>query len=306
MASGIDTYSTTALSNTAINGIDIAENCQPSGINNAMRQMMADIRAFANDISGKAVSSGTDTVTLTTETGWTGYVDGIMLGFIAGGTNTGAVTLNVDGVGAKAIRKGADAALVAGDITAGMPCLVMYDASANSAAGAWMLVNPLAISAAAVAAGYQPLDADLTTWAGVTPSANGQSLVAAANYAAMRALLDLEPGTDIPGLTQTDEINGLILGSLSNRSYTIALAVKRGGTITEVTTKCVSGTATATWKINSTALGGTANSVSSSEETQAHASANAVVAGDDLVLTISSNASCVDMSFTIKITRTLA
>ncbi len=43
---------------------------------------------------------------------------------------------------------------------------------------------------------YQPLDTDLTTWAGVTPSANGQALVAAANYAAMRGLLDLEAGTD--------------------------------------------------------------------------------------------------------------
>ena len=43
---------------------------------------------------------------------------------------------------------------------------------------------------------YQPLDTDLTTWAGVTPSANGQALVSAANYAAMRGLLDLEAGTD--------------------------------------------------------------------------------------------------------------
>jgi len=46
------------------------------------------------------------------------------------------------------------------------------------------------------AATKQAADADLTTWAGVTPSANGQSLVAAANYAAMRGLLDLEAGTD--------------------------------------------------------------------------------------------------------------
>lgn len=44
--------------------------------------------------------------------------------------------------------------------------------------------------------GKQPLDADLTIWAGLTPSANAQSLVTAANYAAMRALLDLEAGTD--------------------------------------------------------------------------------------------------------------
>lgn len=52
------------------------------------------------------------------------------------------------------------------------------------------------LSPAAIAAAYQGLDADLTTWAGVTPSANGISVVSAANYAAMRALLDLEPGTD--------------------------------------------------------------------------------------------------------------
>lgn len=42
----------------------------------------------------------------------------------------------------------------------------------------------------------QAFDADLSTWAGLTPSANAQSLVTAANYAAMRALLDLEAGTD--------------------------------------------------------------------------------------------------------------
>jgi hypothetical protein len=43
---------------------------------------------------------------------------------------------------------------------------------------------------------FQAADSDLTTWAGVTSSANGRSLVSAANYAAMRTLLDLEVGTD--------------------------------------------------------------------------------------------------------------
>lgn len=49
---------------------------------------------------------------------------------------------------------------------------------------------------ASLAAVFQPLDADLSTWAGVTSSANGRSLVTAANYAAMRTLLDLEVGID--------------------------------------------------------------------------------------------------------------
>jgi hypothetical protein len=51
---------------------------------------------------------------------------------------------------------------------------------------------------------YQPLDSDLTIWAGLTPSANAQSLVTATNYAAMRALLDLEAGTDFYSKTAAD------------------------------------------------------------------------------------------------------
>lgn len=50
----------------------------------------------------------------------------------------------------------------------------------------------------------QAYDADLTTWAGLTPSANAQSLVTAANYAAMRTLLDLEAGTDFYSIAATD------------------------------------------------------------------------------------------------------
>jgi hypothetical protein len=41
------------------------------------------------------------------------------------------------------------------------------------------------------------LDADLTTWAGLTPSANAQSFVTAADYAAMRSLLGLVIGTNV-------------------------------------------------------------------------------------------------------------
>ena len=50
----------------------------------------------------------------------------------------------------------------------------------------------------------QAYDADLTTWAGLTPSANAQSLVTAADYAAMRALLDLEAGTDFYSKSAAD------------------------------------------------------------------------------------------------------
>jgi hypothetical protein len=57
---------------------------------------------------------------------------------------------------------------------------------------------------AAIGSTVQAYDADLTTWAGLTPSANAQSLVTAANYAAMRALLDLEAGTDFYSVAGAD------------------------------------------------------------------------------------------------------
>lgn len=117
-------------------------------------------------------------------------------------------------------------------------------------------------------------------------------------------LLGLASGSGASTSQTGEQISGFI-SSPSDKSYTIVLKMAHGGTITETTTKSASGTCTATFKINSTALGGTANSVSSSEQSQSHASSNTFAAGDDIVLTVSSNASCADMSFTIKYTRTL-
>lgn len=105
--------------------------------------------------------------------------------------------------------------------------------------------------------------------------------------------------------TQTGEFMSGFIASPSNKDYRIVVKAAHAGTITETTTRSASGTCTATFKINTTALGGTANSVSSTEQSQAHSSANAFAAGDDIVITISANSSCVDMSFTIKYTRVL-
>jgi hypothetical protein len=167
---GIHPYSTTAASNTTLNGMAVSDSTVPSNLDNIVRQQMANEKMYAEDIGGKNVSAGTDTITLTTSSTVTAYYDGLRQTFIAGGTNTGAATLNVDGVGAKAVRKGADAALAAGDITAAMPVDVVYDASANGAAGAWMLLNPYNGTQS-----FQPLDADLTTLASAftTASASG-------------------------------------------------------------------------------------------------------------------------------------
>lgn len=137
---GVYDYSTTANSNTSVGGVSIAEGMNPSAVNNAIRAEMADAKKFANDISGENVSSGTDTITLTSDSTISAYADGMRFTFIAGGANTGPATLNIDSVGAKAVVKGKNTALAAGDIIADMACDVVYDASEGS--GSWKLLNP--------------------------------------------------------------------------------------------------------------------------------------------------------------------
>lgn len=53
-------YSATADNNTSISGINVAEGCLPSNVNNAIRQLMADLAAYREDVAADiaaAVSS---------------------------------------------------------------------------------------------------------------------------------------------------------------------------------------------------------------------------------------------------------
>ena len=140
-----------------------------------------------------------------------------------------------------------------------------------------------------------------------SPITTAGTIALGLNKADTLSFLNVQDGAQVNNVsqTQTDFISGLIPLPIDS-SYKLIVKAPYAGTITETTTISVSGTCTATFKINTTALGGTANSVSSTEESQAHASANAFVAGDDIVLTVSANATCVDMSFTIKFTKTLS
>lgn len=61
---GIESYSTTPASNTAISGINVAENCPIAGINNAIRQLMADGRSQWNDAQWFQNGDGDGTATV--------------------------------------------------------------------------------------------------------------------------------------------------------------------------------------------------------------------------------------------------
>lgn len=69
------------------------------------------------------------------------YVDGMVIHFKAKTANTGACTLNVNGKGAKAIKKHRDQDTVTGDIEAGQIVTVIYDLSNT----VWQMQSQLAI-----------------------------------------------------------------------------------------------------------------------------------------------------------------
>jgi uncharacterized cupin superfamily protein len=65
------------------------------------------------------------------------------------------------------------------------------------ASGGFVRSGYLGTAATEASTAFQPADADLTTYANISPSANVQSLLGAADYSAMRTQLSLVPGTNV-------------------------------------------------------------------------------------------------------------
>jgi len=80
--------------------------------------------------------SGTDTLTGSVTPALTAYAAGNLFSFVVANTNTGAVTINIDGVGSKSITRTGSTALVAGDMVAGEVVLIEYDGTR------FQLLNP--------------------------------------------------------------------------------------------------------------------------------------------------------------------
>lgn len=146
----------------------------------------------------------------------------------------------------------------------------------------------------------------------VTPLPTPQALttrgggISTAGYQFLQSLLQgakaaLNAVGTVQGQTDADTFS---ISFPTNQAYRVQINAAFGYTITSITSRCTSGTCTATFDIGGVNLGGGANSVSSSEQTKTHASANVVAIGDDLTCTISSNSSCQYAIFEIAFTRT--
>ncbi|TIR87367.1 MAG: hypothetical protein E5X05_01330 [Mesorhizobium sp.] len=108
--------------------------------------MMGRNAELVKDIGGSLTAGGTaDALTVTANSAFSAYANGIILAFTAASDNTTAATLNVNSISAKAIRKmstSGDTALTGAEIQAGGIYVVQYSTAANSAAGGWLLLNP--------------------------------------------------------------------------------------------------------------------------------------------------------------------
>jgi len=152
MAGNVYTWSTTAASNqTADSDINWVEGQLPGTVNGSARGMMAAEAGLLKDNNGTLTTGGSANAhTVTSNIPIAALASGLKLRLKAGFTNTGAATLNVTpsggaAFGVKAIKvytASGEGDPAAGNIKVGGHYIVQYDAAANAAAGAWMLLNP--------------------------------------------------------------------------------------------------------------------------------------------------------------------
>ena len=112
-------------------------------------------------LGAKATTGSANAYVLTTglTTALTAYVTGQSFLIIPNFTNSGAATINVDGLGAKNLTKNGTTALASGDLVSGTVYRITYDGTQ------FQVLGPLS-------GVYQPLDATLTALAALSVSNN--------------------------------------------------------------------------------------------------------------------------------------
>lgn len=149
---GQPVVSGTVISSTAFNALtaDLATGLSTCLTKDGQTTPTANIPMGSNKITGLAVGtdatdaptlsqvqsttvkliasvSGADTITGSLTPSLAAYAAGQMFYFVAAGDNTGAVTLNINSLGAKNVTKNGTTALSAGDIKSGQTVAVIYD-----------------------------------------------------------------------------------------------------------------------------------------------------------------------------------
>lgn len=123
-------WSKTAASNATADGtINYAEGQAPSSINDSARAAMARTAEWRDDISGTITTGGTSTAYTVTSNqvfDTLAHMNGAMIAFVPHATNGATVTLNVDSLGAKALRLSPSVELQSGVLILGTPYVATY------------------------------------------------------------------------------------------------------------------------------------------------------------------------------------
>lgn len=127
--SQVRTWSTTPASNNSSPPDGAPEGQTAASLNNVIRQIMAELAVLYSWEHPTTISTGTDTIVLTLSVAPTSYTSGMRFSFYKNGSdNTGAVTLNVNSLGAKAVvKRDGSTALSAADLKANASYEVEYD-----------------------------------------------------------------------------------------------------------------------------------------------------------------------------------
>jgi hypothetical protein len=119
--------------------INWAEGQAPSSVNDSARALMAASAKYRDDIAGAIVTTGTSTAYTASSYqvfDSLAHLGGQMIAFRPNVTNgAGPVTLNVDSLGARPLRRAPNAELLAGTIIQGTPYVATY----NNSDGAFYL-----------------------------------------------------------------------------------------------------------------------------------------------------------------------
>lgn len=149
----INLWSKTASSNASADpSAPWPEGMLPAQVNDSSRGLMQGTANDRDDTRGALTTAGTLTAyTLTTNSTNTTYQDGLEVCVVFHTATGSSPTLNVDSIGAKPIYKvgsSGPVVLASNDYVQDAHCVMQYDASLNSAAGAWVAMTPLSAASA--------------------------------------------------------------------------------------------------------------------------------------------------------------
>lgn len=209
-------WSTTAADNDdADAGINWLEGQDPGTVNNSARGMMAAVKKYIGDTDGLGTAGGTaNALTITTgqAISLAHLADGYRIGVWAALANTSAtVTINVDALGTKTIKRADGSALAVGSIQAGMFLDLAYEAGA----GVFCATNIPSNSTDIV---FEGDNNNFTSF---------QTITYAANY----CLLLNRTGTD--GIVQYFQNDGTNVGSVSFSGATTSFNTSSDGRMKE-------------------------------------------------------------------------